>query len=112
MSSRHLWMAACSIYPRLFVYHCEAEKGSKQSATFKVMERRLLKANINPAMIHLAGRLYSLGRATGSSAGFTPSCLVVIVRRPRLFFRWVKDFAADRIPEPEILSYYQEVPTC
>ena len=37
--------------PRLFVYHCEAEIGSKQSETFKIMERRLLKAIINPAMI-------------------------------------------------------------
>ena len=37
--------------PRLFVYHCEAEPGSRQSETFKVMERRLLKAIINPAMI-------------------------------------------------------------
>ena len=33
------------------VYHCEAERGSKQSETFKVMDRRLLKAIINPAMI-------------------------------------------------------------
>ncbi len=37
--------------PRLFVYHCEAEPGSRQSETFKVMERRLLRAIINPAMI-------------------------------------------------------------
>ena len=37
--------------PRLFVYHCAAEKGSVQSETFKVMERRLLRAIINPAMI-------------------------------------------------------------
>ncbi len=37
--------------PRLFVYHCEADPGSRQSETFKVMERRLLKAIINPAMI-------------------------------------------------------------
>ena len=37
--------------PRLFVYHCEAQKGSIQSETFKIMERRLLKAIINPAMI-------------------------------------------------------------
>ena len=33
--------------PRLLVYHCDAEDGSKQSKTFKVMEWRLLKA-INP----------------------------------------------------------------
>ena len=36
--------------PRLFVYHCEFEIGSKQSETFKLMERRLLKAIVNPAI--------------------------------------------------------------
>src|SRR6202451_1799605 len=45
------WMAGMLYLPRLFVYHCAAEAGSKQSETFKVMERRLLKAIINPAMI-------------------------------------------------------------
>ncbi len=45
------WMAGMLYLPRLFVYHCEAEVGSKQSETFKVMERKLLKAIINPAMI-------------------------------------------------------------
>jgi putative membrane protein len=44
------WMAGMLYLPRLFVYHCEAEIGSKQSETFKLMERRLLKAIINPAM--------------------------------------------------------------
>ena len=44
----------CIYLPRLFVYHCEAEIGSKQSETFKVMERRLMRAIINPAMILLA----------------------------------------------------------
>ena len=45
------WMAGMLYLPRLFVYHCEADPGSRQSETFKVMERRLLKAIINPAMI-------------------------------------------------------------
>ena len=45
------WMAGMLYLPRLFVYHCEAEPGSTESETFKVMERRLLKAIINPAMI-------------------------------------------------------------
>lgn len=44
------WMAGMLYLPRLMVYHCDAEPGSKQSETFKVMERRLLKAIINPAM--------------------------------------------------------------
>ena len=45
------WMAGMLYLPRLFVYHCAAEPGSVQSETFKLMERRLLRAIINPAMI-------------------------------------------------------------
>src|ERR1700743_982147 len=45
------WMAGMLYLPRLFVYHADAATGSKSSETFKVMERRLLKAIINPAMI-------------------------------------------------------------
>src|SRR5580658_9953058 len=45
------WMAGMLYLPRLFVYHCEAAVGSVQSETFKVMERRLLRAIINPAMV-------------------------------------------------------------
>ena len=45
------WMAGMLYLPRLFIYHCDAEKGSVQSETFKVMERRLLRLIINPAMV-------------------------------------------------------------
>lgn len=45
------WMAGMLYLPRLFVYHADAEQGSVQSETFKVMERRLLRFIINPAMI-------------------------------------------------------------
>ena len=45
------WMAGMLYLPRLYVYHCAAEPGSVQSETFKVMERRLLRAIMNPAMI-------------------------------------------------------------
>jgi len=45
------WMAGMLYLPRLFVYHAETTPGSEQSETFKVMERRLLRAIINPAMI-------------------------------------------------------------
>ena len=45
------WMAGMLYLPRLMVYHAEAQTGSIQSETFKIMERRLLKAIINPAMI-------------------------------------------------------------
>jgi protoporphyrinogen IX oxidase len=64
------WMAGMLYLPRLFVYHCEAEPGSTQSETFKVMERRLLRVIINPAMavtwivglyLAWAGHWYSAG---------------------------------------------------
>ncbi len=45
------WMAGMLYLPRLFVYHAEAERGSVQSETFKVMEHRLYRLIINPAMI-------------------------------------------------------------
>src|SRR3546814_17168222 len=45
------WMAGFLYLPRLFVYHCQAAQGSPQSETFKVMERRLLRAIMNPAMV-------------------------------------------------------------
>ena len=45
------WMAGLLYLPRLFVYHCDSEPGSVQSETFKVMERKLLRAIMNPAMI-------------------------------------------------------------
>ncbi len=45
------WMAGMLYLPRLFVYHTTAEAGSQMSETFKIMERRLLRAIIDPAMI-------------------------------------------------------------
>ena len=45
------WMAGMLYLPRLFVYYVNAPKGSDMSETFKVMERKLLKIIINPAMI-------------------------------------------------------------
>ncbi len=59
------WMAGMLYLPRLFVYHVDAPKGSAQSETFKVMECRLLRGIINPAMtaswifgLWLAWRIY------------------------------------------------------
>lgn len=94
------WMAGMLYLPRLFVYHCEAEAGSKQSETFKVMERRLLKAIINPAMIvtWLAG-LYLAWAGHWFSAGWLHGklLLVLVLSGVHGFFsRCVKDFSADR----------------
>src|SRR5512142_895647 len=74
------WMAGMLYLPRLFVYHCEAEPGSRQSETFKVMERRLLKAIINPAMIvtWLAG-LYLAWAGHWFSAGWFHGKLLLVL---------------------------------
>ncbi len=45
------WMAGLLYLPRLFVYHADAQKGSVQSETFKIMERRLYRGITTPAMI-------------------------------------------------------------
>ena len=45
------WMAGLFYLPRLFVYHTQSAVGSDQDALFKIMERRLLRAIMNPAMI-------------------------------------------------------------
>ena len=99
------WMAGMLYLPRLFVYHCAAEKDSAQSETFKTMERRLLRAIINPAMI--ATWLLGLwlawhgpdSRYGWFASGWFQAKLVLVIALSALhgfFARWVKDFAADR----------------
>jgi putative membrane protein len=45
------WMAATFYMPRLFVYHCDLQPGSTESERFKIMEYRLFRQIMNPAMI-------------------------------------------------------------
>jgi putative membrane protein len=98
------WMAGMLYLPRLFVYHCAAEKGSVQSETFKVMERRLLRAIINPAMI--ATWLLGLwlawhgpdSRYGWFASGWLETKIVLVLALSALhgmLARWVKDFATD-----------------
>ena len=110
------WMAGMLYLPRLFVYHCEAEKGSTQSETFKVMERRLMRAIINPAMIltWLAG-LYLAWAGHWFSSGWLHIKLVLVLIMSAVhgfFSRWRRDFAADRNTRSQ--KFYRiinEVPT-
>ncbi len=94
------WMAGMLYLPRLFVYHCEAETGSKQSETFKVMERRLLTVIINPAMITAwALGLWLAWDGGWFSAPWLHAKLTLVVALSGLhgyFARWVVDFSADR----------------
>jgi protoporphyrinogen IX oxidase len=94
------WMAGMLYLPRLFVYHCEAEAGSRQSETFKVMERRLLGAIINPAMVvSWALGLWMVYDGGWISAYWLQSKLLLVVALSGIhgmLVRWTGDFAADR----------------
>ena len=110
------WMAGMLYLPRLFVYHCEAEAGSKQSETFKVMERRLLTAIINPAMIvtWLAGLYLVWAGHWYLSGWFHVKLLLVLVMSAvhGFFVRVVRAFAADRNPYSQrFYRIINEVPT-
>ena len=98
------WMASLLYLPRLMVYHCEAEPGSKQSETFKIMEWRLLRFIANPAMI--ATWVFGLAlvfegehyRESWMQAKF--ALVIVLSILHGLDVRWLRDFAADRNRRP------------
>jgi putative membrane protein len=110
------WMAGMLYLPRLFVYHCDAEVGSKQSETFKIMERRLLRAITTPAMI----ATWVLGLWLAWEGGWfrapwlhSKLALVVALSAVHgLFAKWVKDFALDRNRKsPKFYRVINEIPT-
>jgi putative membrane protein len=99
------WLAGMLYLPRLFVYHCAAERGSVQSEIFKIMERRLLRVIINPAVIvtWLLG-LWLAWHGPDSHYGWFASpwlqakfALVLVLSALHGWCaRWVRDFALDR----------------
>lgn len=94
------WMAGLLYLPRLFVYHCEAEPGSEKSETFKVMERRLLRAIMNPAMI--SSWIFGLAAAWagdlfGEGWFHAKTALVVALTVAHMAMaKWRREFAEDR----------------
>ena len=110
------WMAGMLYLPRLFVYHCEAEIGSKQSETFKLMERRLLTAIINPAMMvtWFAGLYLAWAGHWFAAPWFHVKLALVLVLSGAhgFFVRFVKDFAADRNTRSQrFYRILNEIPT-
>ncbi len=110
------WMAGMLYLPRLYVYHCAAETGSAQSETFKVMERRLLRAIINPAMI--ASWLFGLMLVAHLEAwgeGWMHAKFALLLAMQLIhagYARWRRHFAADANRHGE--GFYRvmnEVPT-
>lgn len=94
------WMAGMLYLPRLFVYHVDAGKGSAQSETFKVMERRLLRAIINPAMVvSWAFGLWLAWRGFGFQGGWLHAKIAAVLVLSGLhgyLSASVRAFAEDR----------------
>jgi putative membrane protein len=101
------WIAGMMYLPRLFVYHAAAETGSIQSETFKIMERKLYRGIITPAM--------ALTWVFGLTMVFTPGIIdwstgwpwvkavaVILLSGIHGFYgRQLKNFAADRNERPQ-----------
>jgi putative membrane protein len=96
------WLAGLLYLPRLFVYHAQSKVGSEQSETFKVMERRLLRAITTPAMLAswvLGVALAFSGAIDWSRDGWFHAKLVLVLMLSAysgLLAMWTKDFALDR----------------
>ena len=112
------WMSGLLYLPRLFIYHTGSKLGSEISETFKIMERRLLRIIMTPAMIAswLFGGLLILGLGkTVWEDGWLHVKLVSVVALTVIHIMmvgWRRDFAEDKNKRSE--RFYRianEVPT-
>lgn len=112
------WMAGMLYLPRLYVYHAGAKTGSELSETLKIMERKLLRFIMNPAMIatFLFGGLLLWAKPTLMTDGgwmhakLTAVILMAVVHM--MFSKWRKTFAADKNTRSEkFYRWWNEGPT-
>lgn len=99
------WMAGMLYLPRLYVYHAEAKIGSDASEMLKVMERKLLRFIMNPAMIATWGfgiwLIVITGYGAPGTGGWIHAKIVLVLALSGLhgwFARTRKRFAADERP--------------
>ncbi|MEA2781050.1 MAG: protoporphyrinogen oxidase [Rhodospirillaceae bacterium] len=110
------WMTGMLYLPRLYVYHAAAKPGSELSETFKVMERRLLRAIINPAMIAtwvLGLLLVWQGHHWAEGWLHAKLALVICLQLVHAAYaRWRRQFATDsNRHSPGFYRVANEIPT-
>jgi putative membrane protein len=112
------WMAGLLYLPRLFMYHCDAEKGSKQSETFKVMEYRLMKIIMMPAMLlsfTFGGLLLMVPGVLERPFGWFHGKFLAILLLAGFhgaMGKWRKDFASDSNQKSQrFFRIANEIPT-
>jgi putative membrane protein len=111
------WMAGMLYLPRLFVYHVDAKKGSDLSETLKIMERRLLRLIINPAMI-MAFILGGLMLWANPDLMQQPwmhiklTAIIIMSGVHGMFSRWRKQFYRDEnTHSAKFYRWWNEAPT-
>lgn len=111
------WMAGMFYLPRLFAYHAEPSVGYDKAATFKVMERRLLRIIMNPAMIAtwLFGILMVVANPEIAQGGWFHVKFALVLGMSALhgvFSKWRKVFERDANTRPSrFYKIWNEVPT-
>ncbi len=110
------WMAALFYLPRLFVYHAEAGVNSPMNATFKIMERRLLKVIMTPAMIAtwVFGLWLAVEQHLFSSGWFHAKLFLVILMSGfhGVLSKWTREFAQDKnTKSSKFFRISNEIPT-
>ncbi|MEO0329305.1 MAG: protoporphyrinogen oxidase HemJ [Pseudomonadota bacterium] len=110
------WMCGLLYLPRLLIYHFDSETGSVQSDTFKIMERRLLKAIMLPAMLvtWVLGIWLVFLTAAYSEGWFVTKFFLVVLMTAFHGFqsKWVKEFAAEkRLRSTKFYRFANEGPT-
>lgn len=112
------WMAGMFYLPRLYVYHCQTRPGTAESERFKVMEVKLLRLIINPAMIAtwVLGILLALtpGIVNWHAAWWWTKliCVVLMTVFHACLARWRRDFLNDRNRHSErFYRIVNEIPT-
>jgi putative membrane protein len=110
-------MAGMLYMPRLFMYHTKTEKNSEMDKTFQIMERRLLRLIMNPAMI----MTYIFGLLTAYIYGFAAlgmwfhlkMCAVLFLTIFHMFLaQWRKDFEKGKnIHSAKFYKIINEIPT-
>ena len=100
------WMAGLFYLPRLYVYHADAKPGSELSETFKVMEQRLLRIIMNPAMltVWVTGPLLAgmQGKDVYTAGWFLAKMLLVVLMTGfhMALAKWRKEFASGTNTRP------------
>ena len=111
------WMAGMLYLPRLYVYHVGAAAGSEMSETFKIMEMRLLRYIMNPALI--ATWVFALLKIYAQPDLFKQgwmhmkmTCVILLTIMHMVFAKWRKDFARDaNTRTTKFYKIWNEAPT-